>query len=129
MITIRRGVFETNSSSTHSITMCMKADYETWKQGTLYLNDGGGFGSLSDKAKTMFVTKEDIIEILTNNKYPPHIDLTELADDEFDDWLSGNNSEFRKFGDYNSEGYEDFEETFTTPNGDVVVAFGYYGTD
>ena len=25
---IRRGVFETNSSSTHSLTMCLKSDYE-----------------------------------------------------------------------------------------------------
>ena len=30
---IRRGVFETNSSSTHSITMCMKSDYDRWSNG------------------------------------------------------------------------------------------------
>ena len=28
MKTIRIGTFETNSSSTHSITMCMESDYE-----------------------------------------------------------------------------------------------------
>lgn len=30
---VRRGVFETNSSSTHSLTMCMKSDYNRWNNG------------------------------------------------------------------------------------------------
>ena len=29
---IRRGVFETNSSSTHSITMCSNKEYEKWEK-------------------------------------------------------------------------------------------------
>ena len=36
---IRRGVFETNSSSTHSITLMMKKDYDRWQKGDLYLFD------------------------------------------------------------------------------------------
>lgn len=32
---IRRGVFETNSSSCHSITMCTQSDYDRWKNGEL----------------------------------------------------------------------------------------------
>lgn len=32
---IRRNVFETNSSSVHSITMCSLEDYEKWKRGEL----------------------------------------------------------------------------------------------
>ena len=35
---IRRNVFETNSSSTHSITMCMKSDYDKWVAGELVWN-------------------------------------------------------------------------------------------
>lgn len=35
---IRRGVFETNSSSTHSITMCSKEEYEKWRKGELLLD-------------------------------------------------------------------------------------------
>ena len=30
---IRRGVFETNSSSTHSLTMCSEEEFEAWKRG------------------------------------------------------------------------------------------------
>ena len=32
---IRRGVFETNSSSVHSLTMCTGSDYDKWKNGEL----------------------------------------------------------------------------------------------
>ena len=30
---IRRGVFETNSSSVHSITMCSSDEYDKWTKG------------------------------------------------------------------------------------------------
>lgn len=33
MKAIRQGCFETNSSSTHSITMCMENEFEKWKNG------------------------------------------------------------------------------------------------
>ena len=55
---IRNGVFETNSSSTHSITMCMKSDYEKWKNGELYY---------FEDSKTGFVTKEERDEIIRKN--------------------------------------------------------------
>lgn len=33
MINIRRNVFETNSSSTHSICICTEEDYKKWQNG------------------------------------------------------------------------------------------------
>ena len=30
---IRKGVFETNSSSTHSLTICLKSDFDRWNRG------------------------------------------------------------------------------------------------
>ena len=36
MKTMRQGCFETNSSSTHSITMCMESDFLKWKNGEMY---------------------------------------------------------------------------------------------
>ena len=33
---IRRGVFETNSSSTHSLTMCSRDTYSKWERGEVY---------------------------------------------------------------------------------------------
>lgn len=36
---IRRNTFETNSSSTHSITICSKESFEKWKNGELSYDD------------------------------------------------------------------------------------------
>ena len=38
MIQIRRNVFETNSSSTHSITLCSVEDYNAWQEGKMYMH-------------------------------------------------------------------------------------------
>lgn len=52
MISIRRNVFETNSSSTHSMTICTKSEYEQWKNGEL----------LFDRYRDELVKPEDIKE-------------------------------------------------------------------
>lgn len=36
MFKIRKGLFETNSSSTHSLTMCSEEDYDKWENGELF---------------------------------------------------------------------------------------------
>jgi hypothetical protein len=46
---IRRGIFETNSSSTHSLTIVSAEDFEKWKNGEL----------LFDKWSEVFVQKTD----------------------------------------------------------------------
>ena len=38
---IRRGVFETNSSSVHSITMCSDDEYKEWENGDAYMQRYG----------------------------------------------------------------------------------------
>ncbi len=42
MRSIRRSIFETNSSSTHSLTICAKEDYEAWKRGEMIFNKWKG---------------------------------------------------------------------------------------
>lgn len=49
---IRYGVFETNSSSIHTLTMCSKEEYEDWKNGNL----------VYDKYEEKFITKDFINE-------------------------------------------------------------------
>lgn len=119
---IRRGVFETNSSSTHSLTMMMKSDYDRWRKEDLYLYDGSGWGWEFNKPiyKHLY-TRDEAVEFIKNNKYykgEVEIDDEILSDAEFISW--GNND-----GDY----LEDFYQEFTTPSGEVVVAFGEYGYD
>ena len=65
---IRRGVFETNSSSTHSITLMMKKDYDRWQKGEdLYLyssNWMAGFPEGCRPENGKLYTKEEVITFL-----------------------------------------------------------------
>lgn len=89
-IQIRQGVFETNSSSTHSLTICSKQEYEDFKNGKLLID--------------------------WNNKFVPNTE--ENAENE-------DNKDFESYG-YD---FETFYEEHTTPSGDEIVVFGYYGHD
>lgn len=40
MISLREKVFETNSSSTHSLTLCTKKEYDAWKAGETVFSKG-----------------------------------------------------------------------------------------
>lgn len=122
----RYGVFETNSSSTHSITMCMKDDYDKWVNGEVYLNEGG-WCSYSKYKDKQFVTKEEAIDIIVNNTYHHDADLTTMNNDELEEYFRDN--EIYTCDSYGNEYLENFEAEFTTPNGETVVSFGQYGYD
>ena len=149
---IRIGTFETNSSSTHSITMCMKDDYKKFKNGEMYLYDEK---LITPQEKDLIIRKEIFesqIEIDWNNetitfegntiKYEDYDDrkrkIEDLCTQERLNSITKeevNNFDESEIGIYNYEQYEDdeyletFKEEYTTPNGDVIVAFGKYGND
>lgn len=123
---IRRGVFETNSSSVHSITMCMKEDYDKWKNGEVYLNEFY-WDSESIYSKKQFVTKEEAIDIFMKSKLNLEENLLELDAEELEKIFRL--EEIYSYDNYDTECFENFYDTFTTPNGDTVVSFGYYGED
>ena len=116
---IRRGVFETNSSSTHSLTMMMKSDYERWHNEKLYLYDGSGFRWDLNKpvCKTLY-TRDEAVEFAKYYRADYEIDDEYLRDIDFISW-----------DDEGSEYLEGFYEEFTTPSGETIVAFGEYGYD
>lgn len=129
---VRRGVFETNSSSTHSLTMCLKSDYDRWESGEVLLFTGSGWSYPEDNKpqKNHFYTKEEAIAFEKVSKYPPDEDLDWNDEDRVMDMLHDNewfDSDYY-WNDYCSE-YETFEDNLTTPSGDKVITFGYYGYD
>ena len=97
---IRRGVFETNSSSVHSLTMCMESDFNKWVAGELVWSRWGDeLVPITDEIKKSI--EEDEREYLT----------------------------YEQFNDYDYIDYETFEDSYTTSNGETVKSFGYYGHD
>ena len=119
---IRYGVFETNSSSTHSLTMMMKSDYIRWGAENLYMYSGRGWSwDFGKPINGKLYTKDEVIKFIKNNRYYN-------AKDEIDDeYIKEMN--FISSDDEGSEYLESFYDEFTTPSGETVVCFGEYGYD
>lgn len=119
---IRCGVFETNSSSVHSLTMCSIEEYEKWEnEEVLFWEDENKFG-----------TREEIIEELKTAtwydgslRYP---NVNWEDEDEVNDIFS--DEDIKTCEEYFDNAYYDtYSQTYTTPNNEVIVAFGYFGHD
>ena len=128
MLQVRHGVFETNSSSTHSITLCKKSDYDAWRNGEVYLNDGWWSKELENRDKK-FLTKEEAIKLITDSGYFEDTDLYSLDEEElWEIFYEEGIYDTEMYGD-KCEYYEEYEEKYVTDSGDVIIAFGYYGND
>lgn len=124
MIQIRRNVFETNSSSTHSLTMCMKEEYDSWECGEVLLNENY---TASSKKEGKFIDKETAVKILLDEGYYDEECIKSLDEDEFYEALK--DVGIYRYDDYPLDYLEWFECEYTTPGGETVVAFGQYGYD
>jgi hypothetical protein len=103
---VRMSVFETNSSSTHSLTIVTAEEYAKFKAGTLAYNRGS----------------KELVEL---TKPATVVEDADADDDDDDD------DEVQSYKQYNNgdDCLETFEQSFTTPSGDKMVAFGKYGND
>ena len=111
LVKIRQGVFETNSSSTHSLSIVSADDFNAWKNNQLYF----------DKDNSKFITKDDLIVELANRGIT--IEDDEKIDEVIDEY------EFQSYSRFLGSNLEIFSQTHTTKSGDVIVAFGEYGYD
>lgn len=138
MKTIRYNVFETNSSSTHCLTMCKLNEYNDWEEGKLaFAADEHSFITIEECYKTWIEDfAEDKFKETTLEQFKEAYELyakAELYDDESEnsitqsmlndwDWCYQYPASKR----YGGEELETFYETYDTGN-DKVVAFGYFG--
>ena len=115
---IREGTFETNSSSTHSITILSKEDFDRWKNDeNLYLLD-------NNQVEGRLVTREEAIDTLKKNPWHSSVDWTD--EDEVNEILDGDCTfTFNCWRD--QEYYDTYDQEYTTKSGDQIVIFGYYG--
>lgn len=147
MINIRTNVFETNSSSVHSLTLCSEDDFTKWQDGKLlyvyerYM-DITEAGKNLDFVKTSgikmmyvnkdFVTPEEAAILDKNYPYPELVlDSWGYYNLEFED--ENGEIQYRNFLTYKEffdtfDNFEYFEEQQTI-EGKEIVAFGYYGHD
>lgn len=119
MIQIRHGVFETNSSSTHCLMIWPKADYDKARDMNLYIYEGG-----SNKPCAYTFEQAQKIAKAEYEKYNEDKVAPDQIDEDFiHDW-----GELIPFSDFGFD-YHRFHQSTTTPSGDEMVAFGYYGYD
>lgn len=128
MLQIRRNVFETNSSSTHSITMCSKDDYDRWNSGEVYLNKGWwSKDNESEYKNKKFVTRDEAIDIIKCDG--SNIEYDDEYYDSFDEYIAKEYNIYTIDEYFENEYLESFEGSYTTDSGETVIAFGLYGQD
>ena len=119
MYKVRESVFETNSSSMHSLSACSKKQYEEWKNKHLYF-DGSSF-----------LTKDEVIESIKNDKYTElSVDeLLKMPEEKFNREVCKEEYSLFDIWDehHHNDGYDTFEQEYTTESGDEIVIFGFYG--
>ena len=137
----RLNVFETNSSSTHSLIMAEDHIYKQWVKGELFYNEYNNDSELSGKE---FVTKEEAFATaqrayswLTMEQFEKLIKGDEIENPEDEDEEIDGYNFFSELGIWPYDIYcksrgeylESSEYTYTTPGGEKVRALAFYGYD
>lgn len=136
MYQIRYGVFESNSSSTHSLCICTDEEYDKFVRGEL------GYNWIHNKLEPIAPIPQRVInEAIDHYKYTRNEyqkdweDLSKEAQDRYISRYVREESDYDRDDDAMS--YDEFTDSeleyyanhFTTPSGDKMVAFGRYGFD
>ena len=111
-VQIRRGVFETNSSSTHTMVIMDHDDFTKWFHGDMYWNPETGVFSTPEEAAELRKTYSEKYKYFDGFGRYDDVPIT------YHEWVGDQ-------GDY----LDSFSETHTTKSGDIVKIFGYYGHD
>lgn len=134
---VRRGTFETNSSSTHSLTICTEEQFDKWKRGELLFDRWND--CFADAVTLSEEDKEDAKNYYNSTKGSYWKDWEQLSKEEVESWYVKYCNKYLRKNDYNDlQTYEEwvddynlttFSERYTSPSGDKLVAFGKYGYD
>lgn len=133
---IRRGVFETNSSSTHSLTMCSEEEFEQWKKGEV-LFDPWGSEKFVKPSNLSDDDKKYAAQDYENQKNEFSKDWSELSESAKEKYYlkyaQENNiidKDAKTYEEHMENCYlETFVNRYTSKSGDRIVAFGRYGYD
>lgn len=109
-VQIRKGVFETNSSSVHSLTMCTSKEWEDWTMG-----------------RTMFMPNDcKFLPVKEAEEYNCKVAEERGTDfsDPYDVYWGCYYLSFDNYEEFFCENYDTFKD-----EKDGIVAFGYYGND
>lgn len=141
---IRKNVFETNSSSTHTLAICTEDEYKDWKDGKLLFNKWNE----TFVKNSINITKQDRKEaeerytIYKGKYYKDWSELTEAEREEYTyNYIAQQRRQEKSFSfeedgltyqefmqNCNNDGLETETSRYTSPSGDKLVitcAYGY----
>ena len=135
---VRRMTFETNSSSTHSITICPQETYDKWRDGKVLFGDWNQdfieaeeltprdyeeAGIKYEACKCKYYKGWNELSAEEKKEYTTEYVLRNKKKKDYDEYLTYD--EWRSRHDC----LETYTEHYTTKSGDKIVAFGYFGYD
>lgn len=154
MKVIRRGIFETNSSSTHAMTICTEEEYDKWKKGERYYY----YEQLITPEENDRILRNCSLNDLIERDYHKYTITLDNVTYECKDWEGMRNKieelktperlnkitpeeieayrkvhrekcpqTYEEYGEFLE--YESYFENYTSPSGDKLVIFGYSGYD
>lgn len=153
---MRPSVFETNSSSTHTLNISTLDDFLKFNRGEAYIIDtySTDFQELLPERQSQIYTEEEVQDALDkyapiyeqkykNEKWYHPIDTNMLRDAYHDGTVTDDPYDVNKERMYARDdlgimSYDDlhstydleyYEQQFTSPSGDEMVAFGLFGYD
>lgn len=141
---IRKNVFETNSSSTHTLAICTEDEHKDWQDGKLLFNKWNE----TFIKNTIVITKQDRKEaeerytIYKGKYYKDWSELTEAEREEYTyNYIAQQRRQEKSFSfeedgltyqefmqNCNNDGLETETSHYTSPSGDKLVitcAYGY----
>lgn len=105
---IRYNVFETNSSSTHSLILMNETDYDKWVKGELILDDMYELCDTKDLELTEYIPGED-----------------DWDEDQY--MIDKDENRYFRYNDISRLDVK--EDTIKTPNGDNVFGISIYTSE
>ncbi len=141
---IRKNVFETNSSSTHTLAICTEDEYKKWQEGKMLFNKWNE----TFIKNNIIITKQDKVEAeeryntYKGKYYKDWSELTEAERDEYTyNYIAQQRRQEKSFSfeedgltyqefmqDCSNGGLETETSRYTSPSGDKLVitcAYGY----
>jgi hypothetical protein len=144
---IRRMVFETNSSSVHSLSLCNGSDYERWSKGELFYEPyGRGFVTLEEIINSEDFRETGLYQYIKDgfslfkemacaygelSYYDDYWKIVDERGEELNDAIAEKIRDMEIYSIdsfFANTSYETFIESKNI-DGVNVVAFGYFGHD
>lgn len=120
MINIRSGVFETNSSSMHSMSIISKEEYNKFKEDNNYYIAIGENKVYSKESLCEYIAKE------TFSKGMTYRDLMEMDKEKFDEIAKDYG--YTDYHNFLMASFKIFEYKYRSKSGDDIVMIGYYSS-